>query len=392
MNNVFFSENGLTSTSANHVANLAMETKTLPIQKEIDWAYIEEHFKKHLPYRPQLTYIDYRDDLEYCMKQVAEAVEKNDFLDLENFIDESYMEERWYNENEYWEAFQKNVLDELDDMYEALDDHYGAEADHIEAVRQFIEDEDDCKECFREYLWEHDDSGDVCKELMDKTDNPGMFYDLNEWFDETWCWDSKVYGEAIKRICKALGLNIKDKKTRDTLYELLANASGGGNLRIYFNCPIWDLVSGDENGCKYGTDGKYDYKSIRFKGTFMVAIINMWEGSGFTEDMELDTSIQFNRENLRISKQETYSYERVFGAYSDYKVDTPEFSFQEPDCKVEPNGELVYHQKREDEYNKTYRSGKCTCGDMNMSRHRHIVSVGWGDLRCKDCGTTWYCD
>ena len=46
----------------------------------------------------------------------------------------------------------------------------------------------------------------------------------------------------------------------------------------------------------------------------------------------------------------------------------------------------------EDEYNETYRKGKCTCGDMNMSRHRHIKHVDYGDLRCEDCGTTWYCD
>ena len=125
----------------------------------------------------------------------------------------------------------------------------------------------------------------------------------------------------------------------------------------------------------------------------MVGIINMWEGSGMVEDdVELDLSLQFNRANLRISEQETYSYERVFGAYSDYKCDTPVFSFQEPDSEVKVNTELVYHQNREDEYNETYRKGKCTCGDRNMNRHRHIEHVGYGDLRCKDCGTTWYCD
>ncbi len=373
---------------------MIVEAKVLPANKEIDWAYIEENFKEHLPYKPTLVYVDYRDSLEYCMKQVAEAVEKNDFLDLENYVDESYMEARWDSEDSYWKDFKEDVLSELDDMYEALTDHYGEEADRIEAIREFVENEDDCKEGFREYLWDHDDSGDVCKELMDKTDDPGMFYDLNEWFDETWRWNDAEYGDAIKRICKALNLDIHNKKNRDMVYELLANASGGGNLRIYFNCPIWDLVSGDENDCKYGTDGKYDYKSIKFKGKFMIGIINMWEGSGMVEDdVELDLSVEFKRDNLRISEQETYSYERVFGAYSDYHCDTPVFSFAKPENKVESNSDLVYHQKREDEYNKTYRSGKCTCGDRNMQRHRHIVAgPGWGDLRCKDCGTTWYCD
>lgn len=372
---------------------MVAEAKVLPIQKEVNWAYIEEHFKEHLPDYVQLRYVDYRDDLEYCMKEVAKAIQKNDFLDLENHVDDCFRDQQWQYEHDYWQEFKKSVVEELEQMYDELDDHYGEDGNFIESVRDFVENNDDCHECFREYLWDNDKSGDICKELMDKTDDPGMFYDLNEWFDETWNWNDSEYGENIKRVCDALGLDFHNKKIRDMVYELLANASGGGNLRIYFNAPIWELVSGDENGYKYGTDGKFDYKSIKFKGKFMVGIINMWEGSGMVEDdVELDLSLQFNRANLRISEQETYSYERVFGAYSDYKCDTPVFSFQEPESEVKVNTELVYHQNREDEYNETYRKGKCTCGDMNMRRHRHIEHVGYGDLRCKDCGTTWYAD
>lgn len=356
--------------------------KVLPIQKEIDWAYMVENFKEHLPTNICLKYVDYRDSLEYCMKQVAEAIKKNDFLDLENYVDDCYCEQQWDSEDYYWEEFKKHVLDELDD---------DENSELIELIREFIDN--DCKECFREYLWENDESGDICKELMDKTDNPGMFYDLNEWFDETWNMTDKEYGKAIKRVCNALHLDFKDKKNRDMVCSLLANASGGGNLRIYFNCPIWELVSGDENGYKYGTDGKYDYKSIKFKGKFMIGIINMWEGSGMVEDdVELDVSFQFNRENLRISNQETYSYENVFGAYSNYQCDTPIFSFQEPESDVKVNTDLVYHQDREDKYQDAWRNGKCTCGDRNISRHRHIKSNGYGDLICEDCGTTWYVD
>lgn len=372
---------------------MIVEAKTLPVQKEIDWEYIEEHFKEHLPNYVCLTYVDYRDSLDYCMKQVAKAVKKNDFLDLENYIDDCFIEQRWCSEDEYWENFKEAVLEELNDMYEGLDDHYGEEADHIEAVIDFVENNDDCRDCFREYLWNNDKSGDVCRELMGNTDDPGMFYDLNEWFEESWKWDDRGFGKNIKRVCKLLNLDFHDKKNRDVANSLLANASGGGNLRIYFNCPIWDLVSGDENGCKYGTDGKFDYKSIKFKGRFMVGIINMWEGSGMVEDINLDLSVEFKRENLRISNQETYSYENIFGAWSDYEVDAPEFSFKKPENKVKVNNELVYHQNREDEYNETYLKGKCTCGDKDIKRHRHIEAMScYGDLRCKDCGTTWYAD
>lgn len=53
---------------------MVAEAKALPIQKEVNWAYIEEHFKEHLPDYVQLRYVDYRDDLEYCMKEVAKAI------------------------------------------------------------------------------------------------------------------------------------------------------------------------------------------------------------------------------------------------------------------------------------------------------------------------------
>lgn len=369
------------------------EIKKLPIQKEIEWAYIEEHFKEYLPDYVQLRYVDYRDSLEYCMKQVADGIKKNDFLDLENYVLECYNDQEWESVTDYWDKFKENVLEELEQMYEVLDEPYGEYGDFIAAVRDFVENDDCCFEGFRDYLWEHDESGDICKELMDKTDEPGMFYDLNEWFDESWNWSDKEFGKNIKRVCKALHLDFTNKKNRDMACSLLANASGGGNLRIYFNCPIWELVSGDENGYKYGTDGKYDYKSIKFKGKFMIGIINMWEGSGMVEDdVELDVSFQFNRENLRISEQETYSYENVFGAYSNYQCDTPIFSFQEPESDVKVNTDLVYHQDREDKYQEAWRHGKCTCGDRNISRHRHIKSNGYGDLICEDCGTTWYVD
>ena len=370
------------------------KTKTLPIaQNGIDFNYIEENFKEYFPTSVTLSYVHYDDNLDYCMSQVEDAIEQNDLLDLENYVFESFDEQRWYQEDYYWNEFKADVLDELRELLQDAESQ--EETENIENIIDYVECEGDCYERFREYLWDNDDSGDLLKEVMNNTDEPGMFYDLNEWFGESWCWNNETFGVEIKRVCDALHLDFHDKKNRDMAYELLANATGGGYLRIYFNVPIWDMISGDKGGCKYGRskNDKYDYKSIKFDGDFMVAIINPYEGSGMVEDdVRLNVALQFHRENLRISKSEKYSYEETFGAYSNYHTDTPDFSFNEPEVEVAANESIAAYNEQEKRYNETFKNGGCTNGDTDFKRHRNVnyknipPFAGW---YCPHCGMYW---
>lgn len=373
---------------------MVVEAKTLPIQQEIDWAYIKENFKEHLPSNVCLTYVDYRDNLDGNMDEIAEAIEKNDLLDLENTVlDDWYYDQRCYYENEYWEDFEKAVIEELDDLYNDLDEPYGEVGDNIARIKDYL-DNGDCIDWFRDYLAENDDSGDILKDLVHNSDEPGMFYDLNKWYGETWCWSDAEYGDAMKEICEQLSLDFHSKPVRDTLCELLANASGGGNLRIYFNADLFDMISGDSGGCKYGRreEDKTDFKSIKFNGEYYLAVYNSYEGSGHWVSIKLDCQLQFNRDNLRVSKLEHYCLEKCFGTYSNYGCDYPDFSFDEPKTKVEVNESLSQEAAQQVEYNKTFKAGGCTCGDTDFKRHRNVEYknippyAGW---YCPHCGMYW---
>lgn len=344
--------------------------------------YLKEHYEYCFPSYPTLRFVDYRDSLDYRMKEVAEAVSMNDFHNLELSILDDW--DTFEAELMYWEEFKKSLLK-----------HHNSEIDEM-SDDEFKEalNSDELFQEFREWLWDNDDSGDVVKQLMDKTDNPGCFYDLNvEFSKEPWCMSEEEIVEDMKEIAKALHLDWHNKKVRDTLYELRVNATYGGFLRIYFNAPIWDLVSEDEHGYKYGKSEKddTDYRSIIFNGTYMIGIIDPYNGSGMVEDMKLNLQLEFVRSNLRISKLEKYSYEEVFGAYSDYEVSDVVFSYAETEGKITVNEDLAAYEKREAQYNKTFKAGGCTCGDEDMRRHRDVYydnNFPAGN-HCPHCGMFW---
>lgn len=369
------------------------EAKVLPIQQEIDWAYIEKNFAEHLPSYVILKFVNRDDDLDNNTKEVANAIEKNSLYDLElTALDDWYLEQSWYYEDEYWSEFKKKVLEELDDAYNDLDEPYGEEGDNISRIREYVDtDHDGCYESFREWLWEHDDSGDILQDLIRNSSDPGMFYDLNLGYGETWNWPDSEYGTAIKEICDILSLDYHSKPVRDQLFELLANASGGGYLRIYFNASLLDMISGDKDGCKYNNDGT-DFKAIRFNGTYWVALYNPGEGSGHWVDLKLDCSFQFNRENLRLSETEHYCLEKCFGTYQNYGSDDVEFLFEEPKTEVQVNTSLIEETARQAEYDRVYKAGGCTFGDIDFKRHRNVEYKNippFAGHYCPHCGMYW---
>lgn len=353
---------------------------------KITYQYLEDNYKDCFPVHVCLRYVDYRDDLENSMSLVSEAVDKNDFLDLENSILEDW--DTWEAEREYFKDFVKSVVRKHDSNDDGLEDY---------ELEGMLLHDDEIYEQFREYLWDKDESGDVVKQVMKNTNDPGCFYDLNfNMYGEPWCMSEQEIVAEMKYIAELLQLDWSKKSVRDALYTLRVNATYGGSLRIYFNMPIWDLVSGDENGCKYGRDEscKFDYGTIKFDGNYMVGIIDQYNGSGMVVNMELNTSYVFNRDNLYISETTKYSYEDIFGESGSYNVDMPEFIFdsQEENIAVECNKSLKAHNAREEYYDTVYKNGGCTYGDMNHKRHRNVVYENNPPMcgcRCQDCGTFW---
>lgn len=353
---------------------------------EVDFDYIEKMFKQHFPSNVTLTYVDYRDNLNDNLDKLQEAISKNDMLDLENWLtDYCFDDSRFYAIGDYTERFKKDVLNDIECIDED-DEQY----ELAEQIRDYLE-ESDFEEQFQDYLYENDDS-DALNDMLRNTSELGVFYDLSEWFDESWCMNEDELREYLDRLYGLLHLQKNDENDKH-LKTLMYNASGGGYLRIYFNIKFEEMISGDKNGCKFGRseDDEYDFGHIHFNGTFMVGIINPYEGSGMVEDIPLDMSLKFVRDNLKISKTEKYSYEKVFGAYSDYNVDEPVFCFGDEGNEVKTNEAMKAYAEREAEYERVFKAGGCTFGDMDYNRHRDVYyknEIPCGS-HCPHCGTFW---
>jgi hypothetical protein len=68
-----------------------------------------------------------------------------------------------------------------------------------------------------------------------------------------------------------------------------------------------------------------------------------------------------------------------------------EFGYKEPKKKIEMKSDLADIQKKNEEYEKVFKAGGCSSGDMNITRHRkttYINNYPCG-TRCGQCGTFW---
>ena len=225
-----------------------------------------------------------------------------------------------------------------------------------------------------------------------------MFYslgiDVDGWHEEFMCppWRGESEEDATCRINDILGI-AADSNDMETLETIVAQASYGGELRIYFNASIDEVVSGGEDKRFWDGKSKDDFKSIRFKGKFAVGVINTYNGSGDFDYLTLDLTLPFMRENLFISKMEKYSLESIFGMISNWcSSDSPALMYDEIEAKVaiEPSKNAAAIAQ-DQEYERVFKSGGCTYGDMDYRRHRdvkYINEVPCGS-KCPHCGTFW---
>ena len=180
----------------------------------------------------------------------------------------------------------------------------------------------------------------------------------------------------------------------ELIEEMVSEAGGGGELRIYFEASVDELISGAEENRLYWTneDGKKDFKSMRFNGDVKIAIYNPNEGSGWETTIHLDRVFPFKRENLFVSETEKWDLESSFGMCWDWLrgKDTPAMLYKS--CKgAIRESKTAERNKREAELTRIFRAGGCTHGDMDMSRHRdvHYVNEVPCGSHCPHCGTFW---
>jgi hypothetical protein len=163
---------------------------------------------------------------------------------------------------------------------------------------------------------------------------------------------------------------------------MLQEASYGGQLVVYFYDGADSLI----------TDNEKDWESLSFTNP-VIAIINTGNGSGGDARLEGHTfSMPFVRANLFIDKYFKHNYvSAVCDMDQDWCEDSKAVFSLEPIQGRKPKSPLAAGALQDREYTKTYKMGKCTLGDRDITRHRDVYYINdfpCGN-QCPHCGTFW---
>lgn len=272
--------------------------------------------------------------------------------------------------NEWWDYPEGYYLDEIQREMESdgLEDEFNEHYDEI-----------------LELLRERNASTPV-DDLLRVSGPFPMFYSLGESFSDLWYYghyEEKQIDEDVEYICELLNIP-KDSPQVEKIRSIRSESNYGGELRIYFHTDLRRMLTYDDNN---------DFKAIRFKGAFMVAMWDNVNGAGYEEEIDLDLTIEFDRRNLFHAETEKYDIISVCGLCRSAIPETDPEMLKEMPIEVKeikPSVTQEYLDK-EAELNATFKAGKCTFGDMDMDRHRNIeyrnsYPCGW---KCPHCGTFW---
>lgn len=315
-------------------------------------------WQDYVPDRVYLHEIDRGDSLDGNVDDIQKCLTSNSDCTLYDMV------------FDWWDYPEGYYMDEIREEMES--DGLGDE---------FNEHTDDILELLRER-----NASTPVEDLLRVSGPFPMFYSLGESFEDLWRYDH--YDEEqenvdVAHICELLNIP-QDSPQVERIRSIRAESNYGGELRIYFHTGLQRMLTHDDNN---------DFKAIRFKGKFMVAIWDRANGAGFEEELELDFIVKFDRNNLFHAEYEKYDIISVCGlCRSAIPITNPEMLMElPPETKeVKPSINKEWLEK-EAHLNDVFKSGKCTFGDMDMDRHRGIVyrneyPCGW---KCPHCGTFW---
>lgn len=172
----------------------------------------------------ELVEASYDDSLDDQLDKVQEAIQAQDIAVLDDCIDEYWkMEAEDYSIEYIMDELKSDILKEWE--FEDEDELDSWLEDHEDEIRQAI--------------YERDNS-DPIKDMMRHTDEPVCFYDTGVELGETWNYDKQELANAMQLIKSALA--IEGDKYDEEIFSLLANASYGGRLVVYFRDSIKNLL------------------------------------------------------------------------------------------------------------------------------------------------------
>ena len=314
-----------------------------------------EIIKDNLQESYNLIYIDYRDNLDEQMEEMQNSIINGNFDNFDEKID-----------NWYWDSVNDSINEEIYELKKQLKSK-GYSLDNFEDFEDVVYD----------IICERDNSNPL-PTLIKNTSKTPIFFSLNMYIDE----DLDSIKRTLNKIKKILNIPFNNKEYDKDILYVLNNRCYGGHLGIFATPDYEDLLMN---------------KPMKFSGDIRLAIVNYDNGSGWHTILKnFETPYYIFNKNIFID--ETFKYNFSFAVcdmYSDWCkdceliIDLP----KETDkiINIKPNERLVSFIKNDIEYDKIFKEGGCSFGDMNIKRHRNVEYINEYPCgsRCKDCGTFW---
>lgn len=311
-----------------------------------------------------LIYVDQNDNLSDSLKDCQQVISGVNIDAL-------------YEKHEDWITDAQS--EGCNDIFLALKRSFKTKyPENIDEVETFFEENDDT---IRDNIYNRDDSTPI-KDLIRNSGDQVFFYETGVEIP----YGSFNVEEPVKEIKKALKIKLADKTFDDELIKLVEN-SQGGQLVIYFNDDL-------ERWLDWKTYEKP--MNISFDG-YHLAIIDTMNGSGFNVFIDHKVSFPFNRKRLYLCKtiKNSYTFDTC-GMYADWCSSTkydllPARKPRNVDKINAETSATFEHMQQQDLYDRVFKSGKCSIGDINITRHRNVEYINNYPCghKCKDCGTFW---
>mgnify|MGYP003592220014 CR=1 FL=1 len=314
-----------------------------------------EVIKDNLQESYNLIYIDYRDNLDEQMDELQNSIINGNFYNFDDKIND------WY-----YDSINDSINEEIHELKKALKTK-GYSLDNFEDFEDVVYD----------IIYERDNSNPL-PALINNTSKTPIFFSLNMYIDE----DLDSIKRTLNKIKKILNIPFINKEYDKDILYLLNNRCYGGHLGIFALPDFEDLL---EN------------KPMKFEGDIQLAIVDYNNGSGwYTTLKNFETPYYIFNKNIFID--ETFKYNFSFAVCdmsSDWCKDC-ELIIDKPKetdkiINIKPNERLVSFIKNDIEYDKIFKEGGCSFGDINIKRHRNVEYINEYPCgnRCKDCGTFW---
>ena len=329
-----------------------METikKEIEIKQLNDPAAAIAYLAAEYPHGIDLVYIDYRDQFEDMTK------------------------------------LQAVLKDGGDDVFEGNDD--GSYESIMEVLKNYKESEgadeisDEVEDAMREWLYEHDTS-DAVRQLLKNTGAKLCYIETPDYAEQNAAINTGCDPADARRIIRKYGKTAEQKKE---VARVLGEQFYGAPVSFYFYADVEDL---------YNVLQREQSKYIEVIGAY-IGTVDRVQGSNWLGDNALFT-ISVDRKRFMDSfyldqaDGNGYGWERICGgsSYEDCQVNGMD---KVRAGSIRIKAETSEAQKREQKLAAHWKkTGECTAGDMNTSRHasapyRNDYPAG---NKCEKCGTFW---